>query len=112
MSDDLFLMNSLLDFYSSLLTDKQQEICTYYYREDMSLQEIAEEMNISRSAVHDTVRRCREELLAYEAKLNMAKGFETRRKLYAEIKSSTPDPVIHDLVDRCLNSETEGGQNE
>ena len=39
---DRIKINSYLDFYESLLTDKQRQICSMYYREDLSLQEIAD----------------------------------------------------------------------
>ena len=112
MSDDKFLMNGLLDFYGTLLTEKQLEICTYYYCEDLSLQEISEIMNVSRAAVYDTVRRSRDELMKYEEKLGLVKNYECRIKLYDKIKLITNDQRIHDLLDQCLNTESEGGLYE
>ena len=51
--DDRIRMNLCLDFYEELLTGKQQRICDYYFRNDLSLQEIAEMENVSRAAVHE-----------------------------------------------------------
>ncbi|MDO4194434.1 MAG: YlxM family DNA-binding protein [Erysipelotrichaceae bacterium] len=106
------MMNSLLDFYGTLLTEKQLEICTYYYCEDLSLQEISEIMNVSRAAVYDTVRRSRDELIKYEEKLGLVKNYELRIKLYDKIKLLTDDQQIYDLLDQCLNTESEGGLYE
>ena len=55
---DKIQMNTLLDFYGGLLTPKQQEICRFYYREDLSLTEIAELQQVSRAAVHDSIKGC------------------------------------------------------
>ncbi len=48
MIDQMEKMNSLLDAYEPLLTDKQQEVLDLYYKEDFSLSEIAENLKISR----------------------------------------------------------------
>lgn len=44
-------MNTLFEFYATLLTDKQMNYIELYYADDYSLAEIAEEFNISRQAV-------------------------------------------------------------
>ena len=69
MSNDVLQceeINTLYDFYGCLLTDKQQDIITLYYQEDLSLSEIAEENNISRAAVQKTVKNVLEKLNYYE----------------------------------------------
>lgn len=109
--DDRIRMNLCLDFYEELLTDKQQRICDYYFRNDLSLQEIAEMENVSRAAVHDMIKRCRDELLHYENTLHMAAAYEKRMQLYREIKK-TADAGINRLVDQCIDTEIGGGKNE
>ncbi|WP_410795669.1 putative DNA-binding protein [Paenibacillus sp. J5C2022] len=64
-------MNLLLDFYDSLLTEKQRTILTYYYRDDFSLGEIALEFDISRQAVYDNIKRAEGALEGYESKLGL-----------------------------------------
>ena len=46
----------LLDFYGSVLTEKQRIILTEYYDEDLSLAEIAENMGITRQGVRDAIK--------------------------------------------------------
>ena len=83
---DKFEMNELLDFYGGLLTENQQKISNDYFREDYSYQEIAENMNISRTAVYDTIKRVKQELENYESILGCNKAYKNRCTIYKKIK--------------------------
>ena len=63
----------LLDFYGDVLTERRRDALDFYYNNDMSLSEIAEEMDISRQGVRDLIKKAEEELLFYEEKLGLAK---------------------------------------
>lgn len=63
--------NILYGYYGVLLTDKQQSIFESYYEQDFSLSEIAENLNISRNAVWDTLKKVIDKLEEYENKLNL-----------------------------------------
>ena len=65
----------LLDFYGDVLTERKKDALDFYYNNDMSLSEIAEEMGISRQGVRDVIKKAEEELLFYEEKLGLAKKF-------------------------------------
>ncbi|MBR3357086.1 MAG: YlxM family DNA-binding protein [Solobacterium sp.] len=94
-------MDRLLDFYGVLLTGKQQEICDYYCRQDYSLQEIAEIMGTSRSAVYDIIHRCRREMEKYEGKLHLYRDHTERIQLLEEMlktAGSETVPFIHKLI--------------
>ncbi len=65
----------LLDFYGSLLSDKQREILEMYYQEDMSLSEIASVMEMTRQGVHDNIRRGEKEIISLEEKLKLKDRF-------------------------------------
>ena len=74
-------LNLLFDFYKSLLTDKQVLYFERYYREDFSLQEIAELYHVSRNAVYDHLKKVEDHLYDYENKLKLFESRENRIKL-------------------------------
>ena len=59
-------VNQLLDLYEQLLTAKQKDIMTLYYRYDYSLSEIANELKVSRTAIFDMIKRTTKLLEKYE----------------------------------------------
>ena len=69
--EDFIYYNGLFDIYGCLLTEKEQNTFRDYYQEDMSLAEIADENNVSRSAVQKTVKTVLDKLKYYEDKLNI-----------------------------------------
>jgi len=69
-------INLLLDTYGSLLTKKQQDIMKDKYSFDLSLQEISEHYNISRSAALDAIKIATNKLKDYESKLKLIKKKE------------------------------------
>ena len=46
----------LYDYYGGLLSDKQKEYFEQYYFENLSLSEMAENLNISRNAIHKVLK--------------------------------------------------------
>ena len=46
----------LYDFYSELLSDKQKEHFEDYYFNNLSLGEISENENVSRNAIHKSIK--------------------------------------------------------
>jgi uncharacterized protein len=73
LMDKLSEMVFMLDFYGGLLTEKQRQIMSYHFEEDMSLGEIAEILNTSRQAVHDLIKRSEKILTGYENELGLIK---------------------------------------
>ncbi len=67
----------LVDYYGEMLTDNQRKFLDYYYNDDLSLSEIAENEGISRQGVRDAVKRAEAQLFDMEKKL----GFAKRAKL-------------------------------
>ncbi|HGZ7144732.1 TPA: putative DNA-binding protein [Staphylococcus aureus] len=85
-------MNYLLDFYQSLLTNKQRNYLELFYLEDYSLSEIADTFNVSRQAVYDNIRRTGDLVEDYEKKLELYQKFEQRREIYDEMKQHLSNP--------------------
>lgn len=79
-STEFYKVSILLDFYGQLLTARQYEILDMYYNNDYSLGEIAEELGISRQGVHDSIRKGRAALEAYEARLGLAARFNEQEE--------------------------------
>ena len=82
MAEDIYEISMLLDFYGQLLTDNQYMCMDMYYNQDLSLSEIADEIEISRQGVHDFIKRGRAILADYEKKLGlMARFCEIKKNL-------------------------------
>ena len=47
----------LCQIYGKLLTEKQYQVLDDYYNNDLSLSEIAENLNITRQAVRDNIKK-------------------------------------------------------
>ncbi len=62
-------------FYGGLLTEKQRKVLSLHCEEDLSLGEIAEEVGISRQAVHETISRAAARLNEMESSLGVAARF-------------------------------------
>ncbi len=77
----------LLDFYGELLTERQRNFLEYYYNEDLSLSEIAENEGITRQGVRDAIKRAEAQLFEAESKLKMAERFGELAKGLDEIKA-------------------------
>lgn len=75
-------MSILLDIYGKLLTEKQYNLLNDYYNNDFSQSEIAENIEITRQAVRDNLKKGENNLLEYEEKLKiMEKSLKTEEKI-------------------------------
>ena len=71
--DDKLRMGMLLDYYGSMLTEKQQNVMEMYCSEDYSLREISEVLHISRQGVLDCIQRAKATLDGMEKNLGVCK---------------------------------------
>lgn len=71
-------INLLFDFYEPLLTEKQRTFLSYYFHDDYSLGEIAEQFSVSRQAIYEHIKRAETMLEEYESKLQLLSKHERR----------------------------------
>jgi len=91
------LVADLFAFYGELLTAKQSDVLGLYCLDDLSLGEIAEDLNISRQGVHDAVKRASKTLEDYESKLGLMVKFKNNTRLLNDINIKMMD--LSQIVD-------------
>lgn len=72
MSDRDYIV-MLYDFYGELFNNKQRNYFEEYYFNNLSLSEIANNLGVSRNAIHKVIQGLEEKLKFYEEKLGLYK---------------------------------------
>lgn len=106
--EDFAKTSMLFDIYGGLLTDKKKRVMEMYHEDDMSLSEIAEELEVSRAAVHDSLRSAERLLCSYEDKLGMLADYLLKEKLADELRtyiSEARDLLAKDMAERKSKDE-------
>ena len=88
MKEKLYL-SALYDLYSPLLTEKQRQNFEQYYFDDLSLGELSENQEVSRNAIHKSIKESIEKLEFYEYHLKLYEKNQKLRELsnqYPELK--------------------------
>ena len=106
--EDRMTISLLLDFYGALLTERQRECYALHHEDDMSLGEIAEEMHISRQAVHDNIERAKASMEAYEQKLHLIEQYLLRQKIMQELKEQLGPVTVTSKSIQSLLIQLEG----
>lgn len=84
MSKDLYY-STLIDVYGKTLNKRQLDVMTAYYNEDLSLSEIADNMQISKQGVRDIIKRAETHLMQLEMQLSFIEKARSREKLLIDI---------------------------
>lgn len=92
----------LFDIYGDMLTQKQRDFISYYYDDDLSLAEIAENEGITRQGVRDAIKRAEAQLLEFESHLGLQRRFNEMKKGLDEIKKMTE--IINEVNMRTILS--------
>lgn len=83
---DLYV-SALLDVYGFALSEKQRTLTEYYYNDDLSLSEIAENEGITRQGASDLIKRSVAQLKAFEDECHYCENFLKLKNLSKEIKN-------------------------
>lgn len=106
---DALQMTLLFDYYGDLLTERQRMCFDLRYNQDLSLGEIAEELQISRQGVYDNLNRAEALLQNMEEKTGCVRRDLDRRKTMQSIKelatklSCHVDSHVAETADRILS---------
>lgn len=87
-------LNSLYDCYGKLLTKKQQMYFEEYYFENLSLSEISENDQVSRSAVSKQLKIVEQKLYEFEEKLKLK---QKKEQLYELLKNEIDDKLLEKI---------------
>ncbi len=85
---DALEMTLLFDYYGDLLTDRQKMCFDLRHNQDLSLAEIAEELQVSRQGVHDNLSRAEALLLNMEEKTGCVRRDMQCRAAARQIRSA------------------------
>jgi predicted DNA-binding protein YlxM (UPF0122 family) len=98
----------LVDYYSTLLTERQRSYLELYYNEDMSFAEIGEMMGITRAGAFDVINRARKKLMRFESRT----GFVARHREHAALLREATSLAIETNADariiKLLKEATDG----
>ncbi len=86
-------------YYGKLLTEKQREILSMYVDNNLSLQEVSDELNISRQAVKDTLDKA---VLTLKRTEEMLKFLSRDRKILSLLETNL-DKIDESLKNKIIS---------
>ena len=92
---DALEMTLLFDYYGDLLTERQRMCFDLRHNQDLSLAEIAEELNVSRQGVHDNLSRAEALLRNMEEKTGCVRRDLACRRAVKSIASAAQSLESH-----------------
>lgn len=88
---------TLYEIYKNILSDKEKSYFEYYYFEDYSMQEIADNNNVSKSYVGKYIKSIENKLIHFENELNINDKNNKIRSIIKNIDNDTRNK-IEDLL--------------
>ncbi len=87
-------VSMLLEMYGKLLTAKQTDIVDLYYNQNLSLAEIAENLNITRQGVRKILMDAESKLIDIEEKLGFFKEKNIKKEELEKIIQMTSEENV------------------
>lgn len=84
---------SLYDIYGELLTNKQREYFEDYYFNNLTLAEISENYDVTRTAIHNQLKESEEKLEHYESILKIKEKNELIIKYIEDIDEEIKERI-------------------
>lgn len=88
----------LFDCYKNLLNSHEKEIFSSYYEENLSMQEIADNRGVSKSAIGATIKNVEMKLASYERVLHLEAKHEKMLALLQKIKDEKLKKEIEKIM--------------
>ena len=82
--------NDLFDIYGFILTSKNIQIFKLYYEENLTMQEIADLMKVSKSFIGNSIKKSQERLELLESKLHI---YENKQSLTDLLEENNIDKI-------------------
>lgn len=97
-TEEYIYYNKLFDLYGNLLNEREKEIFTLYYNEDLSLQEIANERGVSKSSIGSAIKTINKKLDEYELALGFLKKLKTLELEIAKINDKNLQEKLKSML--------------
>lgn len=95
-------VSSLLDVYGFALSQKQRELCEYYFNDDLSLAEISQNEGITRQCVCDHIKRAEKRLYELEKQCGYEKKFSSLKAL--AVSAENGDEIANKQILKIINT--------
>ena len=92
-------ISMLLEIYRKMLTEKQADVVDLYYNQNLSLGEIAEDLNITRQAVRKSLVEAEKNLFMFEEKLGILEKQIKREQKIDKIIKNIEDEKLKKFIE-------------
>ena len=100
--DKSIQISMLLELYGKLLTETQADTADLYYNQNLSLGEIAQELNITRQGVRKNLIYAENKLFDFEEKIGFLKQKLENNEIIKEVIEKIDDDVLKDKLSKLL----------